>query len=132
MKNVMKKKTFIFVPFTKEGYHYFPGADKNPLYATGDKYDVSHLGLRHFHYFYFKVYIEVTHENREIEFIQFRRWLESLYDSKTLELDYKSCEMIADDLAQAIWNKYPNRDLKIEVSEDNINGCFVEYSWDNH
>lgn len=124
-----KKKTFIFVPFIKEGLHYFPGADTNPLYATKDRYDVSHLGYKHFHYFYFKVYIEVTHDNREIEFIQFRRWLESLYDSKTLELDYKSCEMIADDLANAIWNKYPNRDLKIEVSEDNINGCFVEYTY---
>jgi len=45
----------------------------------------------------------------------------------TLQLDYKSCEMIADDLASEIQAKYPNRWLKISVAEDNENGCEMEY-----
>jgi hypothetical protein len=42
-------------------------------------------------------------------------------------LDYKSCEMIADDLASEIQAMYPNRWLKISVAEDNENGCEMEY-----
>ena len=67
------------------------------------------------------------HDDRDIEFIQFKRWLERLYDKATLELDYKSCEMIADDLAAVIQNKYSGRYIKISVAEDNENGCEMEY-----
>ena len=52
--------------------------------------------------------------------------MERLYDG-ILELDYKSCEMIADDLAVLIQSKYPGRWLKISVAEDNENGCEMEY-----
>ena len=54
----MTKKTFVYCTFQKEAYHYFPGADQDPQYATGDEYDVSFLGHPHRHIFYFKVYIE--------------------------------------------------------------------------
>ena len=67
------------------------------------------------------------HDDREIEFIQFKRWLENLYSEGTLELDYKSCEMISDDLYLQINNKYPNRFVVIDVSEDGENGCQVVY-----
>lgn len=123
----MKKKAFIYVPFIKEGYHRYPEAKIDKALATGDQYDVSHLGDRHFHYFYFKVYIEVKHTNRDIELIQFRRWLESLYSEKQLEVDFKSVEMMADDLYEKIIKKYPDREIRIDVSEDNINGTVVEY-----
>jgi hypothetical protein len=42
-------------------------------------------------------------------------------------LDYRSCEMIADDLAREIQNRYPNRDLEIEVSEDGECGVTATY-----
>jgi len=45
-----------------------------------------------------------------------------------LALDYKSCEMIADDLFAQINNKYPGREVHIEVSEDNENGAVVKYN----
>lgn len=122
------RKMFVYVPFVIEGYHAYPGADTNDSLATGDKYDVSHLALRHFHYFHFKVWIEVTHTNRDIEFIQFKRWLESLYAGKQLEADGKSCEMLADDLHAKIVSRFPNREIRIDVSEDNINGCLIEYT----
>ena len=45
-----------------------------------------------------------------------------------LELDYKSMEMIADELAVKINHLYPNRAMVITVSEDNENGCTKSYS----
>ena len=38
-----------------------------------------------------------------------------------------SCEMIAEDLYLKIAEKYPNRDVKIYVSEDNENGAHLEF-----
>ena len=73
------------------------------------------------------MWIEIYHADREIEFIQFKRWLESLYGDGIIQLDFKSCEMIADDLAEQIMAKYPGRWLKISVAEDNENGCEMEY-----
>lgn len=121
------KKTFVVVPFQKEGYHCFPEAATNPEFKTNDDYDVSHLAYRHMHYFYFKVWVQVSHTNRQIEFIQLRRWLESLFDSKTLELSNKSCEMISDELYNFISQKFPNVEIRIEVLEDGINGSYTEY-----
>ena len=120
-------KRMIWVTFTKEGIHKYPAALDDPSLATGDEYDVSFLGYVHRHIFHFKVAIEVTHDDRDIEFIQFKRWLEKLYSEGTLQLDYKSCEMIADDLYGQIKDKYAKRDVKIEVSEDGENGCEITY-----
>jgi len=69
----------------------------------------------------------VFHDDRDIEFIQFKRWLERLYGNAELQLDYKSCEMIADDLYETINDEYPGRYVKISVAEDNENGCEMEY-----
>ena len=122
----------IWVTFAKEGVHKYPGADTDPKLATGDWDDVSFLGVPHRHIFHFRVWIEVFHNDRDIEFIQFKRWLQRLYeevDSSTtvLDLDYKSCEMIADELYTEINIRYPDRDVKISVSEDNENGCEIFY-----
>ena len=117
----------IWVTFNKEGIHKYPAALDDPKLATGDWDDVSFLGYPHRHIFHFKVWIEVFHDDRDIEFIQFKRWLENLYKEDVVQLDYKSCEMIADDLANEIQAKYPNRWIKISVAEDNENGCEMEY-----
>ena len=120
-------KRSIWVTFTKEGIHKYPAALDDPELATGNEYDVSFLGYPHKHTFHFKVQIQVTHNDRDIEFIQFKRWLENLYKEDLLQLDYKSCEMIADDLYLQINNKYPGRFVVINVAEDNENGCQIEY-----
>jgi len=118
----------IWVKFQKEGIHCYPGADTDPALATGEWDDVSFLGYPHRHIFHFRVWIEVFHDDREIEFIQFKRWLERLYSSDgPLELDHMSCEMISDKLADVIQEKYPNRYMRISVAEDNENGCEIEY-----
>ena len=117
----------IWVTFSKEGIHKYPAALEDPNLATGDWDDVSFLGYPHRHIFHFKVWLEVFHDDRDVEFIQFKRWLESLYGEGIIQLDFKSCEMIADDLANQIMDKYPGRWLKISVAEDNENGCEMEY-----
>jgi hypothetical protein len=117
----------IWVTFAREGIHRYPAALEDPKLKTGDEYDVSFLGHPHRHIFHFKVYIEVFHDDRDIEFIQFKRWLNNLYGQGELQLDYKSCEMIAEDLYLKINSKYPGRTVWIEVSEDNENGTFVKF-----
>ena len=134
----------IWVTFQREGIHKYPAALTDPMLATGDEYDVSFLGYPHRHIFHFRVWIDVFHNDRDIEFIQFKRWLLSLYSSaqpadvmrdrtvpnnqnSVLSLDYKSCEMIADDLYLQIADRYPGRAVWIEVAEDGENGCLIKY-----
>ena len=141
----------IWVTFQREGVHKYPAALTDPSLATGDEYDVSFLGYPHRHIFHFRVWIDVFHNDRDIEFIQFKRWLLSLYSNPagstglrdrsvphlpdgtglastpTLQLDFKSCEMIADDLYIQIADRYPGRAVWIEVSEDGENGCLIRY-----
>jgi len=118
----------IFVRFQKEGIHKYPAAATDPALATGDEYDVSFLATPHRHIFHFEVTIEVFHNDRDIEFIQFKRWLENQYSQSILELNYKSCEMISDDLYEVIATRYPDRNVIIRVSEDNENGATIHYN----
>ena len=120
-------KRWIWVTFQKEGIHKYPAALEDPALATGDEYDVSFLGYPHRHKFHFRVAISVVHNDRDIEFIQFQRWLENLYKDDVIQLDYKSCEMMSDDFFDQIVTKYPGRDIKIEISEDGENGALIEY-----
>ena len=122
-----RARRMIWVTFRKEGIHKYPAAATDPALATGDEYDVSFLGSPHRHIFHFTVAIAVFHNDRDIEFIQFKRWLEKLYAGGTLELNYKSCEMISDDLYEAIAHRYPNRDIEITVAEDGENGATISY-----
>ena len=121
--SIIVDESMIWVTFKREGIHKYPAALEDPKLKTGDEYDVSFLGYPHRHIFHFRVWKEVKHNNRDI---QFKRWLENLYQS-TLELDYKSCEMIADDLHTQIAKKHPSRKIWIEVSEDGENGCIKKY-----
>lgn len=126
VKQNAKRK--IWVTFEVEGMHCYPQAATDPKLATGDDYDVSFLSYPHRHTFHFRVAIDVLHDDREIEFIQFKRWLVNLYGNGFVALNNKSCEMIADDLYLQIAQRYPNRDIHIDVSEDGENGCYVEYN----
>jgi hypothetical protein len=129
-----KAERKIWVTFRKEGIHKYPAALTDPALATGDEYDVSFLASPHRHIFHFRVWIDVFHNDRDIEFIQFKRWLENLYsgtgpysENRVLELDFKSCEMLADDLYDQIAQRYPERAVWIEVAEDGENGCLIKY-----
>ena len=125
-----KAERKIWVTFRKEGIHCYPAAATDPKLNTAGEYDVSFLANPHRHIFHFRVSIDVFHNDRDIEFIQFKRWLDSLYNGSNtvLELDWKSCEMIADDLYIQIADRYPGRAVVIEVSEDGENGCSISYN----
>lgn len=117
-------KRWIEVTFQREGIHKYPAALEDPNLA-----DVSFLGYPHRHMFHFRVRIAVTHNDRDIEFIQFKRWLEALYsgEQNCLSLDYKSCEMIAEGLMNTINARYPGRAMVVQVFEDGENGAILEW-----
>ena len=100
---------YIWVTFRKEGIHKYPDAPEG----------VTFLKFPHRHIFHFKVKLEVFHDDREVEFILFKRELEALYDDETLQLNNMSCEMIAKELL----NKYKLE--RCSVFEDNENGAVV-------
>ncbi len=125
-EHIVDRKTvaqrIIWVTFQREGIHQFHQAATDPALA-----DVSFLAHPHRHIFHFEVAITVFHNDREIEFIQFKRWLESLYQG-TLKLDNKSCEMISDELFITIAARYHDRRITIKVSEDGENGSVINYN----
>lgn len=107
----------IWVTFQRAGYHCYPDAPQDVLY----------LRSLHRHMFKFKVQIEVTHDEREIEFHQFLRWLESLYADRQLYMDNRSCETIALELGTKIRERYQDRRLVVEVSEDGECGAVLTW-----
>jgi hypothetical protein len=119
-----KAKRQIWITWQKEGIHKYPAALEDPNLA-----DVQFLGYPHRHMFHFRVWIDVFHNDRDLEFIQFKRWCESLYSGQgsVLSLDHKSCEMMADDLYIQIAGRYPGRVVHIEVAEDGENGALIRY-----
>ena len=127
IKQDIRPNKMIWVTFRKEGVHCYPAAATDPNLATGDEYDVAFLANKHRHIFHFRVWIGVTHNDRDIEFIQFKRWLENLYKDNILDLNFMSCEMMSDELYSEISEKYPDREVWIEVSEDGENGSFIKY-----
>lgn len=108
----------IFVTLQKEGIHRYPDAPAG----------VEFLQHPHRHIFHFRVTVDVFHNDRDIEFILFKRELELLYSAQTLQVDFKSCEMLAEDLIDYISKKYPGRKISVEVSEDGENGATLSYT----
>lgn len=107
--------TMVWVTFDKVGFHRYPDAPD----------EVAYLRDRHRHVFKFRVAISVFHDDREIEFHMMKNWLLSLYEDgatslRALEVDHKSCEMLAQDLMDQILKKYDclKRRVVVDVSED--------------
>jgi hypothetical protein len=106
----------IWVTTQFEGFHCYPNAPDEVAFLKND----------HRHIFHVKVWIEVYHNDRDIEFFIFKRFVED--SIKAGQFNHKSCEMISDDLYNTISYKYPDRDVWIEVSEDGENGSFKQYN----
>ena len=105
----------IWVTFEKHGIHYYKDAPE----------EVAYLRNLHRHLFKVKVTIEVYHNDREIEFHLFQKFL---IENGNLNFDYRSCEMIAEDLLEIVKSKYPNRTISVEVSEDGECGAILDYN----
>jgi hypothetical protein len=107
----------VWVTFQKEGIHCYPDAPEG----------VEFLKHPHRHMFHFRVEMEVFHNDRDVEFILLKRELEGLFDGNVLELDYQSCEMLAESLINYCTKQYPGRNLTVTVSEDGENGATLVY-----
>lgn len=112
----------IEITFQKEAIHRYPEAATDPALA-----DVAFLAFPHRHILHFRVQIDVQHDNRELEFILVKRYCESLYADGTLQADFKSMEMLAEDLIDKLREKYGERVYQVGVFEDGENGGWVEY-----
>lgn len=116
-KNIYSKKIFAIVTTQFEGLHFFEE-------ASGDE---SFLKYPHRHLFHLKVVIEQFHDNREIEFINFKRWLDVQLKNKSIT--NRSCEMIAKEIGLVVLEKYGNRELLVSVMEDGENGGLITFSF---
>lgn len=106
---------YIWVTTQFEGFHKYPDAPE----------EVAFLKNEHRHIFHVKIWISVEHNDRDIEFILFKRFINSIITETNF--NYKSCEMISDDIYEKVIDTYPQRSILIEVSEDGENGSYKEY-----
>ena len=83
-------KSYIWITTQFEGFHYWKDAPD----------DVGFLRNEHRHIFKCKIYISVNSFNREIEFFQFQRFINSL--TQTNSFNFMSCEMISNSLYEKI------------------------------
>lgn len=118
----------IWITFIKQGY---PSHENNLNNKTNYGHDESFMTTSHLRNFHFRVWIDVAANDGIVTPAQFKRYIEDLYSSNVLELDHKSCEMIADDLFQQIAIRFPERTIHIEVSLDGEDGVTVYYETHN-
>lgn len=102
----------VFASILFEATHNWPGC-----YIE----EVSYLKNEHRHVFHITAYIEVNHDDRDVEFIYFKhqieKYLAETYPNK--KLGSTSCEMLADELIRNFGLS------KCVVSEDGENGVEI-------
>lgn len=105
-------RKFIKVKLTYEGTHFWPEADSLP--------EVAFLKNEHRHLFYITLVKEVSHGDREIEIIMFKRQVE-----RDLEVEHqgKLGRMSCEELAEKLLTQYDCE--SVEVLEDNENGALI-------
>jgi hypothetical protein len=75
--------------------------------------------------FKFKVWLEVKHKDREVEFILFKRRCKEIMEEFGHER-LGSCEAIGGNLLAVLQKEYKGRKMMVEVSEDGENGARIE------
>lgn len=106
--------TWIEVKFQKEGRHCYPDAPK----------EVAFLRNEHRHIFYIKVRVAVQMDNRELESLILKEKLERLLVLQKIK--DKSCEGIAKEVYYLTKDIFSDRELEVEVHEDNENGVVIK------
>ena len=117
-------KRWITIRTQFKGIHNWPGCPHE---------EVRFLRDPHRHIFHVTVSIEVAGDDREVEFFILQREIDEIltrsFEQKDgmLILGARSCEMIADEIYSRIAERYPARQVRISVSEDNENEALCEY-----
>lgn len=104
----------IYIKTQFEGFHRWKDAPN----------EVAFLRNQHRHIFYVTVFIPVEHNDREIEFILFKREVQDFINTNINKEDVGSCEMIGEKIATHLNTKY-FRPVLVDVSEDNENGAVI-------
>lgn len=130
--------------FEIEGVHAFAGVEE--MMARQDEeepkieipfLDVSFLKYPHRHIFHFNIKVEVSHDDRDIEFIQLARMLREAMKTRYPVGQYgcsdfgnRSCEMLGHDVVQLFLAMFPSYTgiVLIEVSEDGENSSISKYN----
>lgn len=113
---ILSQSAMIWVKWTLPGFHAWPDAPD----------EVSYLRAQHRHLFHFKVALSVQHDDREVEFHLLQTKCKGFYADSVLELNNKSCEMIARELLDKLISHYgTSRSYAVEVSEDDECGAVV-------
>lgn len=126
-KRMVRINRNVVVTFQQEGIHCFPEAGSRP-----DLADVSFLQYPHRHIFHFRVKASVTHNDRDIEFIQLKRLCMSYFEDRVIDINRHSCEDLCDMLFEKLHKQYPERDFTISCFEDGENGAEISYKIENH
>lgn len=116
----MKREVFVQTQF--EGIHCWPEAPD----------EVAFLRNPHRHIFHVKVYVEVWHNDRELEFIMLKHrineYLGQYISDGVWQMGRTSCEDVAEMLVTFLRGQYSCRFVRISVDEDGENGCFLDTS----
>ena len=122
----MKTTSQIYCKFDIEGTHCWSDCPHD---------DVSYLQHNHRHIFKFVVYMNVDHQNRDVEFIrlghELKKHLVSKFWDDRLNLcvfGYKSCEMLAQMIIEYLIFNYSEHPITVDVSEDGENGGIVTFT----
>ena len=100
-----------------EGFHHYPAAPVG----------VRFLANLHRHEFHVTVFLEQFHNDRDVEYILLKRWVQHYCNDYSLLMpETSSCEDIAENLARELRQKYENRRVMVEVTEDGENGALIE------
>ena len=112
-------KTNVIAKLEIEGLHNWPAADQ--VFP-----EVGFLSSMHRHKWFITAKKPVYHDDRDVEFIMFKRdieeWLRNTYwnpSSRTHEFGAKSCEMLAREILEEFGCNY------VSVFEDNENGAEI-------
>ena len=103
-------KTVVFFTLRFPGVHHWPECDIP---------EVAYLRDKHRHVFHVRGEVEVSHSDRDVEFIRLKRLVTEHIHSKFPggDMGATSCEMLAESLVKAF------NLSKCEVSEDGENGA---------
>ncbi len=128
MLNRAQLRYYVEVSFQREIIHRFEAASSDPHFITGGDDDVSFLASEHRHIVYFYVRASVQHADREIEFLQLKRFCQLQFPGDTHDVGTASMEQLGERLLEALVHKYPKREWEIRMMEDNENGAVLRYT----
>lgn len=108
-------RTNIIITLQVEGFHYWVNAPE----------EVAFLRDNHRHIFHYEVEKEVSHDDRDVEIIMFKREVQAdlqlMYGDANgiCQFGPKSCEMLAKEIILR------HEAVRVKVTEDNENGAVV-------